>query len=245
MSSLTFNEVDLSTYGLIVKEADVPLFTEADAIQLYDKSYACDSKIPPKLISLPVVVAGTSVADLASKIDSIKTALNSLQDKQLILSAFSDRYWNARCERLSGVSRANVFQGTLDFICHDPHAYSVDEVVSNFNINADPKTIIETVEGSAMAEPVYKLTAGENLSDVTIILEHLDTEEEISWTGDLDNGHYIEIDVARWLLTKDGDADMATVEGIWPRLIVGENNIRITGFGSLGTLTITYRKRYL
>jgi len=107
-------------------------------------------------------------------------------------------------------------------------------------------TVVETTGSTASIEPVYTLTAGENLVAVTIKLANVTTDEELQWTGSLANGEVLEIDVPNWIVNKEGAASMATVTGQFPRLAPGAaNTLTVTGFSTTGTLNITYRNRFL
>ncbi len=250
MSSVTFNSVDLSTYGLKVLQRNLPVKLSSTGIQLRDKSISARSQYPPKMISLSVVIEGDDAGDINDKLDSINLVLNKDVDKQLRLETtdeLEERYWNARFVALTGeLEVPELWRGTLEFICYDPCAYAIEETSSDFNIDADPKTVEETPDGTAFIEPVYTLTAGEALNDITLTVENLTTGEEIQWEGSLANGEELEIDCVNWIVKKEGVADMADVSGQFPRLLPGETNyIQVTGFSNTGTLNITYRARYL
>ena len=122
-------------------------------------------------------------------------------------------------------------------------AYSTTETSSDFNIDADPDTIVETVGGTAITKPVWTLTAGETLTDVTIKLENVTTDEELQWTGSLVDEDELEIDSQYWTVKKNGTVDM-NITGEFPRLIAGSNLIKVTGLSTTGTLNITYRDSY-
>jgi predicted phage tail component-like protein len=196
-------------------------------------------------LKIKVVIQGTNAADVISNLDNVKKTLVSEEEKELILDSISTRYWNARLESLDGDFVANTaWQGTITFLCPDPLAYSTTETSSDFNIDADPKTITETVGGTAITLPVWTLTAGETLTDVTIKLENVTTGEELQWTGSLVDEDELEIDSQYWTVKKNGTVVM-NITGEFPRLKPGANSIKITGFSTTGTLNVKYRNRYL
>ena len=128
----------------------------------------------------------------------------------------------------------------------DPMAYDNNEEDNNYDINADPKTITETTGGTGRIEPVYTLTAGEALTDVTITLENLNTEEALIWEGSLADTEVLVIDTVRWIVEKEGVASMVNMSGQFPRLVANQaNSIKVTGFSTTGSLNIKYRDRYL
>ena len=247
-NSLSFNGTDLSSYELIVISRTSSEFSqEVGYTQLLDAAYPFGATRTAKPIRLRVVVTGTSYADIEDNLDSIKRVLNERDSKHLILDTQDDRYFKAQFISLSGQYQSPTsFAGELSFICTDPLAYDNDETFSPHDVDADPKTITEATGGSGFIKPVYTLKAGEELSDVTIKVENLDTVEELQWTGSLADGEELEIDVANWLVKKEGDASMATVTGQFPRLLPNyDNRIKVTSFSTTGTLNITYRDVYL
>jgi hypothetical protein len=219
----------------------------AETVQLPDRAYAPYSRYQPKTLTLPVIVKASSSTQLKSYLDSIRRICGQLEEKKLIIDILSDRYWMARYEGITGQFVGQVaFDGELVFIADDPLAYAISRTSSDFNIDADPDTIEETVGGTAFAKPLFTFTAGEDLTDITLLIENIDTGEELQWEGSLSTGEELTIDVPLWIVKVEGTADMANVSGQFPRLIPGEtNHIKVTGFGSLGTLNITYRDTYL
>jgi len=245
--SLNFNAVDLSGYGLVVTHSNLPDFRQDHDSQLIQNtSYGFKSKRPPKIINLDVIVSGATRAILDGYLDSIKSAIVHDTDKVLKIDIVTDRYWNARNIGFDGGYRAaGIWQGNITFQADDPMAYDNTETSSDFNIDSDPDTVIETVGGNGFINPVYTLTAGEDLSDVDIKVENIYTGEEMIWEGSLSNGEELEIDVAAWVVKKEGTEDM-DISGIFPRLVGGINNsIKVTGFSTTGSLNIKYRARYL
>lgn len=246
-NSLSFNDVDLSAYGLKVLNSNVPDFAQANESQLIqDLSYGFQPKRPPKIITVEVVVQATSRSALDGYLDSIKSETVTTSAAKLELDMITDRYWMAKLEGIAGIYRAHdIWMGSLTFRIDDPTAYAASETSSNFNVDADPDTLIEAVGGTGYVNPVYTLTAGEALTDVTIKVENLTTDEELQWTGSLANGEELEIDVANWIVKKEAVASMSGVSGQFPRLAPGVNNsIKVTGFSTTGTLNIKYRVRY-
>lgn len=248
-NSLTFNSIDLSAYGLVVTSQTAGAFGQVvDFVQLPDAAYPFGATRQAKLIELGIAIIGTTYADVKSKLDTIKRILNHRNSKQLILDVQDDRYWNAQFVSLNGEYQSpSAFIGALSFMCPDPLAYSTTPVSSDFDLDvSDPKTVTETTGGTGYIKPVYTLTAGEALNDVTIKVECLETVEELQWIGSLAITEELTIDVPNWIVKKEGSASMTTVTGKFPRLLPAtDNRIKVTGFGILGSLNVAYRNRYL
>jgi len=246
--SLTFNSIDLGDYDLIVTSSGINSFHQVgEYAQLQTKGYSFKPKRSPRLIALDCQVTGTSRSNLDDNLDNIRLALVESQVKQLILDTITGRYFNAILESFDGdYKSAGLFDGKLSFVCPDPLGHSTTETDSDFNIDSDPDTIIETTEGTGDISPVFTLKAGEDLTDVTIKVENLTSEEELQWTGSLANTEELEINVPLWIAYKEGTASMSSVTGQFPHLIANAaNSIKVTAFSNTGTLNIKYRNTYL
>ena len=246
--SINFDGNDLSDYSLVVTSPGVNEFRQSvGRVQLQDRGYAFKPNREPRSIIVAFDVSGTSRSNLDSNLDTIKRILNQIIVKQLKFDVLSGRYFNAILETFEGnYLQATLFRGTMEFICPDPVAYDNTETISSFNIDADPKTVTEAVGGNAYILPVFTLTAGDTLTTVTILVDNLTTLEQLSWIGSLAIGEELVIDSERWLVTKEGTADMGEVTGEFPRLEPNvTNSIKVTAFGTNGTMSITYRKGYL
>ena len=248
MNSLSFNSVNLSTYGLIVNQSGVNSETlKTQSLQLKDKSYGANSDREPKIIEPLVSIHGSSKEDIKDKIDAVKRILDELTDKELVFDRLPDRYFLAKKVRFDPGSFRGpyVWEGRIRFECNDPFGYGVTEVASVHAIGADPTTVTETTVGSADIWPVYLITATAALGAVIVLLDNLNTDEQLRWTGSLANTNELEINTVTWHVTKEGVASMATVTGQFPILKPSvANSIRVTGVSS-ATLTITYRDRFL
>lgn len=254
-NSLSFDGNDMSDYNLLVNSAaDNPFGQIVSRIQLQDRGYAFRPQREPRLITVRFEVNGTSRSNLDSNLDTIKRLLTTLVVKQLIFDTLTDRYFMAILERFGGdYETAFLFKGTLRFICPDPVAYSTTEISVTQNVDADPKTLYipeasgSVVGGSAFLLPVFTLTAGEDLTGITLLVENETTIEEISIASlTVGNTKEVVIDSERWLVTNDGSAEMSNVTGKFPRLEPNiRNQFKITAFGALGTFNITYREAYL
>ena len=246
-NSFSFNAVDMTDYGLVVTSAGSPFTQSAPSIQLRDRSYAFDSFRPPRIIVVGVQVKAATHTALRTALDSIKEKLNWRVDKQLIFDNLSTRYWMARFNTMQGMFEGPLsWSGSIEFTCVDPAAYSTSAVSNTYNVDADPDTNVETPGGNDYIYPIYTLTAGEVLAAITLLVENVTTDEELTWEGSVGNGKLLVINTATWLVTNDGTADMDDVSGKFPRLQPGvANSIKVTDFSTTGTLNIAYRNRFL
>jgi hypothetical protein len=223
---------------------------ETNYVPVADKAYDFKAYLRPRAITLDCLVTGTNTTNLVANLDGISRLINPQNGvKTLVLDAPSDRYYNAKPDSAIDweIIGDKLASGQLRFVCPDPLGYANSATSSNYNINADPKTVSETtVGGTAYIEPVWTLTAGGTLSSVTIKVKNNTTVEEIQWTGSLTVGQTLVINVPLWIVYKVGVASMATVTGQFPRLLPNQaNSITVTAFGTTGTMNIAYRNTYL
>lgn len=248
--SINFNTTDMSTYKLIITSPGFNLLRQlVGSVQLQDRGYAFRPTRQPRRITVACAVTGTSLANLDVNLDAIKRILTLVEPKKLIFDSLPLRYYNAILESFTGEYRlATLYQGRLVFVCPDPLGYKTTEDDHNHNINTNPKTVNEPVGGTGYVAPVYTLTAKNTLTDATIKVENLTTDEELVWVGSLAIDGTLVIDCEKWLVSKGAVADMDTVTGKFPRLKPNATNqIKITGLyvTVTGILNITYRDTYL
>lgn len=242
-NSFTYGAVDFSTYGLVVKDRDIPMSHTVDSVQLHYRQSATDSRIGPKTITLNVVVTAASVTTLKTNMDTIKRLLNTQVDTNLILDSLDDRYWVSRFDDIRGSYKGIKWEGRLDFICLDPYAYDNTETDDDYTDNEDPETITHTAGGTALIEPVWTLTATGNQPGITILLNNTTLGMELQWAGDMLDTEILIIDSSEWTVTLEGAASMSGVSGVFPLLSPGVANT-ITVHDFTGNVNITYRNRY-
>jgi predicted phage tail component-like protein len=255
--SLSFNGVDLAEYGLVIMRHNILLTQQADPTQLQDLARASDSYRLPRELNIEIAVRArpcfpplpiTPSESLKIQLDTIRHVFNQRDDCPIIFDKWPDRYWLARFVSFVDIEwLLALYMGYITLTCNDPAAYGVVERVEDFAINEDPKSIpVSVAFGNDYISPVWTLTAGEELIDATIKIQNIDTGEEITWVGTIDNGEELTIDVSKWLVELEGVAAMGGASGKFPRLLPSQlNNVLVTGFGSLGSLEVTYRERFL
>ncbi len=241
--SIDFNETGMSAHKLIITTPGFNVLRQlVSRVQLQGRGYAFTPMREPRHITVECAVTGTSLADLDSNLDDIREVLTLLVPAKLIFDSLPLRYYNAILESFVGeYVHGTLFQGTLAFVCPDPLGYSTALTESPHHGITGTETKTETTTGTGFINPIYELIAGGNL-DTTIKLENVTTDEELQWTGVLNNGEKLTVDVANWIVRKGVDAAM-TITGQFPRLKPGNNSIKVTSF--MGDLDITYRNTYL
>lgn len=97
--------------------------------------------------------------------------------------------------------------------------------------------------GTATARPTITITSTADNGETTVEIESLTTGEVFQWTGTLDTDDVLVIDCEARHVTRNGDASMTGQDGDFLQLQPGDNQWEMSGFA--GTVTITYRDRYL
>ncbi len=248
-NSIDFNGNDLSGYGLVLTHGNPQDFQQlSDSQQIEDIAYSFNPKHQPRVFRLDVDIIAATRATLDGYLDSIKAIIVTEAAAALKFDTITDRYWMAKLDAFTGGYRAKGwFAGVMILRADDPLAYDNTEVDSPHVINAPATTVVETTEGTGYINPVYTLTAKENLGAITIKLENISTDEELQWTGTLTTNDELEIDVANWTVKKN-DVDDMDITGQFPRLAPNmANSIKVTALFSAvnGELDIVYRNRYL
>lgn len=239
--SFSFDSVDMSTYGLVVKKRMQPFSQITEASQLLNRAYGLNSVRPAGIITLEIEILS---ATLISDLDSIKAALNKRGERQLSLDYFTNRYWMVRFSSLDGKLINNSdWVGDVIFIAHDPAAYSTTETDHDHTVDEDPEAITETAGGTEIAKPVYTLTCDDTLSDTTVIIENETTGETLQWEGSLVSDDVLLVDATNKIVKLNDVLDMFTVSGQFPTLLPGANTINVSGFS--GNFNATYRARYV
>jgi predicted phage tail component-like protein len=251
-SSFSFGGVDFATYGVYIQQGkDISVMppTRENILEIAGKHgvYDFGSHYNARYIEIPCVVVGTSRTDLLSKLDLVKTQLDVLEgDRQLVFDDQSDRYYNAKYDgdMMATISICTC-ELSIPMICVDPFAYSKTETVSEKTISSTPDTVTEKPGGMVEIKPVWRVIPGSNLSGATITINNATLDQSLSWTGDLLQTDYLEIDSENWTVKKNTTISMGTVNsGLFPTLKAGSvNSIKTDGF--TGTLRITYRNKYL
>jgi len=248
--SFTFNSVDFSAYGLTVNNDDSPAASrDIKTSQVLDNSFVSTPFAKPKRPRFNVQVVADDLTTLNSYCDTIKRLLLLHKvTKELKLDSTPGRYFNAICQDVDLQAQTpKLMSGSITFLCADPRAYAVTPTSSDFNIDADPKTVTEAPGGSAYIEPVWTLTAGETLTDAEIILKNETTDETFTITLSMVDEDVLVINSQTFeveLNDVNVIADMADA-AVFPRLSPGiANTISVTAFGTTGTLNIAYRNTF-
>ncbi|MFA5187189.1 MAG: distal tail protein Dit [Patescibacteria group bacterium] len=260
--SLTYNDVDFATYGLVVTDASGAqgLGAAVGSIDLSsgDGSVISSSRYQSRTIKVSAIVAAATHAAMLTAIDSVLLHLNLREDAELLFDAMNDRYWLARCvdHAVSYKPGSRIASLDLSFFCADPFGYAENESTDTTTLTTstpgggNSQTVTYTVGGSTTAYPVILLTA--NAGTTAIKIQNTVDNAEMAWAGILANGDKLRINCDPRVLLVDKmasgedhyDADMSGVSGRFPALAPGTGE-GVTIWGCTGTMLTTWRNRYL
>ena len=245
----SYNNVAMLQYGVYLKKGMgrpilPPVRDRLLEVPGKDGVYSFRPDYAQREFTLNCLLKATSRTDALAKIDSIASVLyTGGVAKPLMFDDQDGRYWLAT---LSGDPRATLDMQSgefeISFLCADPFAYSVIETISNNTINADPQTFAEEVGGSYPIRPEIVLAPDGDWNGI-VSVANFQTEQEFVWEGELVNA-FLLIDCEHFVAKVNSTPSMSGMSGTFLYLSPNQiNYIQVTGM--LGTMTITYRARFL
>ena len=271
-NSLAYNGLDLagSSYGVTVNRGfgmpymSQPKLHQQDIPQAFG-GVTRGGRGGALVIPVPVIIEGTSFANLLVKIDNLNHVMAPEDgDKSIKFDWMTDRYWLGRLQDQiqAPIIGQRSISTTFNFICADPNAYASTEVSEEQAIATNPITIYEpeggsdVVLGNVESYPVYlfRNESGSALTSVTIT--NVTRSEAIKVNYALPDDEWLRIDSANELIEESSDNStfnlimlrrddtLKTFPLLSPRV---QNVFTVAGFGTSsdsGTLIITYRPRY-
>lgn len=262
---IAFNSHDLQTFdpvtqvGIIVEEIDHSDVPEK-SIDLYPianankSAIAGDPEFTSKVITVTGTIVGSTVADLASRIDTFKGYFNG-KDKNLDIGyGAGTRRYIATADKTPSIkpkAKKRYAPFTIKFICTDP--FGRDTSSSNLwtaktGFTSATFTEAMTVGGTAPYQlPVFTitLTAISGAGDYVLISNDNNNQEILLYGLGLVAGDVIVIDCAERTVTVNGvEVDYY---GTLLELEPGANSITYTDGFTTRTVNVsaTYVKRYL
>jgi len=264
--AMTFNGTDLggTTYGLTVLNATpIPVRGEARVhtrdIPGRDGGIAIAGYAESTELEVEAWIEGSSVTDLQSKIDAVNLVCSPrLGPKVITIDEFPGRRWTGVLKNaLRGRLMNTGTRVTLSFFCADPAAEASTATSQSVTVNETPEAFnvpaSGNIAGSLDAAPVWTLenTHAGGLTGIT--LTNTTRGESISISQSVGMNEYLRVDVARGVVEYSTDGLSWTIinnkitssPAAFPRLSPGvPNACTLTGV-TAGTLTVSYRARYL
>lgn len=243
-ASLSYNSTDLGQYGLLINYVFFPAKQDVSAAQLQNGGVALSGTRPVLPLTVKAEVLAASHSALLTALDNIKSVLNQREDCRLDIDSYTDRYWEASFQEMTGeITSPITWKGSLSFLLASPYAYATSQTSHNHTVDEDPESLSETAGGTEKVLPVITLTADTDLGEGTVEINNSTTGEVLEWTGEVDDGDILVFDCASYLVTLNSTENMTTVDGEFPYLNPGANTVVISGFH--GTANFTYRARYM
>lgn len=259
---LTFNSNDLQTFnpvtrvGILTNLIDHAGIPEKIA-EFYAKADANGGAIPAinypsKKISIGGAIAGSTQADLDSRIDAFKAYFNG-KDKNLdITYGSSTRRYIATANSVSVVRQQKQLWATfnVEFICTQPFGVdtSATVITNNANYTTSSLTVTPTILGSAPVQyPVITITldAITGTGDYLQISNDNNGQDMMLYGLGLEAGDVIVIDCFERTVTVNGD--LVDYNGVFLELEPGANSLTYgDGFATRTVdILINYYKRWL
>lgn len=202
----------------------------SNAFGISSGSNYCGSAFDERVITISCTALMTRGQMLADKMDRLKTIIAPTGEKEMVFSAYPNRYIMGRIEGGSNLSQL-AQMGTFDltFYCSDPFYYDKTLKI------ASGSSVTLTNNGNWNSK---KLTANINLSGETRIRNNTTGEQLI-----LDGSGSVTIDFEKACIVGGvaTNANKFYKSGEFFELIPGSNSITVTG----GSATFRYRSCYL
>jgi hypothetical protein len=205
--------------------------------------------LAPTLAEKRIIVKGGIVAAsgtaLRSTVDALKAAV--LQGPAN-LTFQSDRYWRAVvCRDLKiqhpGTWYDRIAEIECDFTTGDPFQYDTTSNTVNLTVVSSGNSTVATAGGNAYARPVISVTAG--AANIAATVYNDTTGEAFTLIGTCSNGDVVAVDTLNEAVAIAGVDRTDLFDGLFPRLAVGANTLRVTYISSsISNLSIVWQNRW-
>lgn len=157
---------------------------EIDSLEnVGDGSMFLSRRIPQKEITVSFMLkklqtyAQRIVPSFEKAQELLLRLLNYSEEKQLIFSDESDRYYMAMFSKSKLEEKhATVWSGTLTFVCSDPYRHSLTENVFTAEEDEDGELVLSILNGGNVAVPIdYVITMNSDNGYVGLICNNSDT----------------------------------------------------------------------
>jgi predicted phage tail component-like protein len=154
--SLKFANIELGDYFKVTKinkSILPPRENYSMELPKVHGAYYTGYKYQPRVISVDVIINATTPGEYMSTIRTLAYALDIKEPSELIFSDEADKMYYAVIDGSTDIDEIlNLGKGTINFICHDPYAYSINEkkVINNGKLF----TFINN--GTAQTYPTFK-----------------------------------------------------------------------------------------
>ena len=203
-------------------------------------------------LSVPVHIQGATRAEYLGRVDALLRGLNTRDAGELWFDAQNDRFWLARLTDVgtrewSGVAAENR---TLGFTADDPFAFARTASSLVVTVTGAQQSFTLTSNGSAEAWPVFEVLPGAASAGL-VVLENELRGERLAWGQSLPSGKKLRIDCGRQVVEiSDDDQDdwvssMLKVDGVFPAITPGANDLVVYGLGTGATVTASWRDRFI
>jgi len=262
--TISFNDVDLSTYGLYLSPSKIPYYprTRISTAQpaFKDGSYFQNTNANGRDIDLTCSITAATNQALKNNLHTIMEILNVDTPKKLVLTDYKvtetaydsstsvvTPFWLALVDQNIDVSFLNKYVATLQisFFAPDPSAYGGEQTQAVGSIVVGANDVSVIAGGTTGAYPHITLTRTGATGGAAVSIRNANTAETISWNGTLEqNKSLIFYNSELWKVTNDSANDMSGVSGIfWALEGKATNTVTITT-DFTGTASFNWYNRY-
>lgn len=236
---MIFNGIDMCDYLIISdirRDILPPIITNTRKIPGNIGEYLIGTDLDMRNIEVDITIQGHG-RELREQVRIISSLLYTEKEKDLIFKDEPDKLYKAKINGTTNFEEiASIGEGTLQFVCPDPLAYSINKTIIN---NINNKTIIN--QGTYDTTGKITVKIGSSVNYVKVTLQN--TGEYIYIGDELRAGDEIIINLEDQYIKKNGHLAMHKLhlESDFFKLPVGEFKITL----SSGVGILEFRERWL
>jgi predicted phage tail component-like protein len=187
-----------------------------------------------RFISVPFIMRHDGFEDLKIKKERLAELLLHREPRSLIFSDEPDRVFYAVVDGESRLTEhLNHAQGTITFLCPDPHKYALELITTSSSV----------INNGGTADTPLLLTVNFATNQNGFEVTHWQQQARVRINWNFVNGDILEIDMDKRVARINGINQMAAID--WNsqffKLNTGINDIRHNS----GNISITYRERWI
>ncbi|MEK3882429.1 phage tail domain-containing protein [Paenibacillus sp. PL2-23] len=265
----TFGGVSFASLGLLLTRANIPLLPETiqteEELEGLDGTVDVETRYGPRLIELEVSLITEDEASYQIALQQMAKVFNARAGvRPLILDRMTGKRWMCKYNGRIPIDKiASLGEFTLPFKAFFPFSESVTDSMTQleyglgysygmglryetppaFSVTTSPTLRTLYHAGTHETYPVIRLVgAGSNIT-----VSNTTTGETLTLNLNMVAGDVLEINCAplEQTIQKNGSSALSGVNGTFPRLVEGDNNISISGAGLNMTVSFIFRHTYL
>lgn len=172
---VNFNGIDFPEYVVVGKISNSilpPISQNKIKISKRAGHTSFGNEIGSRSIEMEITILGDNLNDLADKVRFFAEYLYHGEAKKLVIDETGVYYLAQIVDSTDFTTIQDAGQGTLNFICDDPYAYSIDETIANINPIASSSPMKVYNMGQLDAHPQMEFTFSAPVTNFNIVTKN-------------------------------------------------------------------------